>query len=211
VATILLVCTGNICRSPMAEGLLRRHLAERGIGGVEVESAGVSGWEGSEATEEAVRALEELEIDIAGHSARRLTGRLIEAADLVLALSSEHREAVTRIVPPAAPRTFTLKELVRLVGIDPERMDDGGGSAAARMIARVELADARRASPASAGPRDEDVGDPLGLGLESYRATAWELEGLVTRLIDGLFGDERERGSTGHGSGESPVTEGGAA
>lgn len=211
MATILLVCTGNICRSPMAEGLLRGRLAERGIGGLDVESAGVSGWEGSGATEEAVRALQELGIDIGGHSARRLTRRLIEAADLVVGLSTEHRDAVTRIVPSAAPRTFALKELVRLVGMDPEGTNDAGGSAAARMRVGVELADARRASLPQAGHDDEDIGDPLGLGLESYRATAWELEGLVTRLIDGLFGDGRERSSTGHDRGEPSATEGGAA
>jgi protein-tyrosine phosphatase len=201
VATILLVCTGNICRSPMAEGFIRRQLADRGIQGVEVESAGVSGWDGSPATEEAVHALHELDIDISEHRARRLTGRLVDAADLVVAMAAEHRDAVSRVVPSAGSRTFTLKELVRLL----ESEDDPGEGTPpdALLQARVEGADARRAG---VGPPsgDEDVADPLGLGLEAYRATAWELEELSARVVAGLLGRHGRRG-------ESPAREGGAA
>jgi protein-tyrosine phosphatase len=202
VATIvLLVCTGNICRSPMAEGFIRRQLAERGVEGVEVESAGVSGWEGSAATEEAVQALVELHIDISDHQARRLTRRLVDAADLVVAMAGEHRDAVTRVVPRAVPRTFTLKELVRL--LEADGVSGGSAPPAERIRARVERADARRtAAPKPGG--DEDVADPLGLGLEAYRATAWELEELSARVVAGLLGQD-EKG------GESPATEGGAA
>jgi protein-tyrosine phosphatase len=202
VATIvLLVCTGNICRSPMAEGFIRRQLAERGVEGVEVESAGVSGWEGSAATEEAVQALVELDIDISDHQARRLTRRLVDAADLVVAMAGEHRDAVTRVVPRAVPRTFTLKELVRL--LEAEGDPDGSAPPAERIRARVERADARRTAESERGGH-EDIGDPLGLGLRTYRATARELEELTARMVTGLLGQEEKRAV-------SRATEGGAA
>jgi protein-tyrosine phosphatase len=201
VATILLVCTGNICRSPMAEGFIRRRLADRGVEGVDVESAGVSGWDESPATEEAVHALAELDIDISGHRARRLTSRLVDRADLVVAMADEHRDAVIRVVPSAAPRTFTLKELVRL--LETEGDPSGSASPAERIGARVERAEAMRAGAPQPGG-DEDVADPLGLGLEAYRATAWELEELTARVVAGLLG-QHEKGE------ESRATEGGAA
>jgi len=68
VSLILVVCTGNICRSPMAQGLLRSELEARSIADVTVESAGISGWDGAAATPEAVEALGELGIDIATHT-----------------------------------------------------------------------------------------------------------------------------------------------
>src|ERR671930_2177821 len=115
MATILLVCTGNICRSPMALGFLRQHLEERGAAGITIESAGVHSWDDSPATPEAIRALQERGIDISSHLARRLTRSAIEESDLVLAMASEHRDAVQRMAPLAADRAFTLKELVHLV------------------------------------------------------------------------------------------------
>ena len=110
MGTILLVCTGNICRSPMAEGFLRQLLQERGASTVTLSSAGVYSWDDSPATPEAVRALEERGIDISGHVARRLTRALVEEADLVLGMASDHCDAVARMVPAAADRTFTIKE-----------------------------------------------------------------------------------------------------
>src|SRR6266540_1039065 len=115
MGTILLVCTGNICRSPMASGFLAGLLRDQGVHGVSVESCGVSAWEGSPATPEAVEAMRERGLDISGHVARRMNRRIIEAADLIVGMASEHREAVRRIARPAASRTFTLKELVHLL------------------------------------------------------------------------------------------------
>jgi protein-tyrosine phosphatase len=186
MATILLVCTGNICRSPMAEGFLRREIQERGIQGVQVESSGVSGWEGSPATPEAIDAVAEYGLDISGHLARRLTRAMTEQADLVVAMSSEHREAVGRLVPSAASRTFTIKELVDVLGYvrADERLEQ---EPVEQMRASVRAAGDLRRDGAIDELMDEDIADPLGLGIESYRAVAWELEELSKRLADALF------------------------
>jgi protein-tyrosine phosphatase len=182
-----MICTGNICRSPMAEGFTRRLLRERGIEDVQVVSAGVSGWEGSGPTEEAVQALQEKGIDISHHSARRLNRTLIESADLVIAMSREHRDATLRIAPSAARRTFTIKELVHLLEADRALAPENELSPYERMMARIERANARRAAPPGA-TRHEDVGDPLGKGLAAFRDAAWELERLSERLVAGLLG-----------------------
>jgi low molecular weight protein-tyrosine phosphatase len=185
MATILLVCTGNICRSPMAEGFLRRELEQRAIEGIRVESSGLSGWEGSPATSEGVEALAEYGLDISEHKARRLTRDMAERADLVVAMSAEHREGVARLVPSAASRTFTIKELVYLLESFPIQAVQG--SAAQQLRASVKAATDLREEAPELELLDEDIADPLGLGIESFRAAAWELESLSRRLADGLF------------------------
>jgi protein-tyrosine-phosphatase len=185
MATILLVCTGNICRSPMAEGFLRRMLADRGIQGIRVESSGVAGWEGSTPTAEAVEALAGYGLDISSHRARRLTQPMVEEADAIVAMAADHREAVDRVVPEAAVRVFTLKELVALLESAPgDRID---GAFDEQLRASIRLAEAEREAHAGTELADEDIADPLGLGIESFRAVAWELEDLSRRLVDGLF------------------------
>jgi protein-tyrosine phosphatase len=186
VSTVLVVCTGNICRSPMAEGILRSLLAERGAQDVDVASAGVSGLEGYPAMPEAVEAMSEKGIDIASHVARRLDPEMVRSADLVLAMSTEHAEAAARMVPGASGRTFTLKELVKLLAGEPApgRLDEAVRTAALRRSARE--------GPDSA---DMDVADPLGLGVQAYRATAWELGELCARLLDEVFGEPDPMGA----------------
>ncbi len=134
---------------------------------------------------EAVDALGERGVDITSHIARRLTRLLIEEADLVIAMAAEHRDAVYRLWPAAQDRTFTLKELVWLVGGMPAPARTG--SLEDRLRSRVAQVAARRAAVTET-LYDEDVADPLGLGLEAFRATAWELGELSTRAIDGLVG-----------------------
>lgn len=183
MTSILVVCTGNICRSPIAEGFLRREMLQRfGPEAPEVSSAGIIAWDGASASEGSVLAAEERGTDIAGHRARRLTAEQIRQADLVVCMAAEHRLAVTDIEPDAAGRTFTLKELVRLLEASPT---NGSVESLSERVARAE---AVRAQRGSTSPSDEDIPDPLGQPLQAYRGVAWELDELIARLDAGLFG-----------------------
>jgi protein-tyrosine-phosphatase len=187
MASILVVCTGNVCRSPLAEGFLRAALEGR-LGGSAptVSSAGTAGWAGSPAMAESVAAAAERGVDISGHRGRALHPDDVSDADLIVGMSAEHRDAVVRLVPEAAGRTFTLKELVRVLDALPgvERT----ASPADALAKRLAEADRLRRSGFEGNRHDEDVVDPLGMPLDSYRAVAWELDEWSRRLADGLFG-----------------------
>jgi len=187
---VLVVCTGNICRSPMAEGFLKELFRLRADDGerIDVASAGTSGWDGSPATEEAVAAAAEREADITGHLARRLKAHHVEDADLILGMTTDHRDTAIHLVPTAAARTFTLKELVQLVEALPATEDAPAGSNADRLRDRIRRADDLRISGFEANPYDLDVVDPIGLSIDTYRAVAWELDQQCTRLVDGVLG-----------------------
>ena len=180
MSRILVVCTGNVCRSPMAEAFLRAALVRR-LGGEapKVASAGTAGWEGSGATNEAIAAAGERGLDIARHRARELRSDLIDQADLVVCMTAEHRKAVVRLDAAAVHKTFTLAELVRL--LEAERPI---GSP----LERVAAAAAARNGTA---PEDPDIRDPLGDPLEGYREVAGELVDLSERLADALAPETR--------------------
>jgi protein-tyrosine-phosphatase len=170
----------------MAEGFLRTTLRRRfGDRAPTVASAGTTGWEGSGAMPESVEAAEERGVDISGHVARRLTRGDVFDADVVVAMAAEHREAVSRAMPEAADRTFTLKELVRLLEALPPPTGPLGPDDLPERVAKAE--DVRRGGFAG-NPHDEDIVDPLGLPLESFRAIAWELDEWTARLAQSLYG-----------------------
>lgn len=186
MTSILVVCTGNICRSPIAEGLLRAVLSARfGDAAPAVSSAGTMGLEGSPATPEGVEAARELGSDTTGHRARRVTAQMASQADLLLCMASDHREILSRSSPDLDSRAFTMKELVRLLETlpAPEHHADP-----ASLPSRVAAADVARRTGVVPVSRDDDVADPLGQPFEAYRATAWELETWLERLVIGLYG-----------------------
>jgi protein-tyrosine phosphatase len=177
---LLLVCTGNVCRTPLAEAFLRSALESRSeADAVAVSSAGTAGWEGSPPTAESVTAAAERRLDISGHRARMLRPEHVDAADVVVCMAERHVEEVAALAPGAATKTFTLKELVALLERAGTPDGDGLGS-------RVDAAARLRASGGTRAPDDPDVLDPLGMPLDAYRAVAAELEALCDRLAAAL-------------------------
>lgn len=124
---ILFVCTGNTCRSPMAEAVTRAELGRRGWRHVEVASAGVAALDGAYASEAAIRATGKQGIDLRGHRSRSLSPELLDWADLILAMSPSHLARVERM--GAADKGALLSEFAsgdpRSAGVsDPFGGDD---------------------------------------------------------------------------------------
>jgi protein-tyrosine phosphatase len=191
VLRVLLVCTGNICRSPLAHGFLddrsRRYLG----GAIEVRSAGTWARDGGPATGEGIAAGTEAGIDIEGHRSTRFTPDLAEWADVVVTMTGEQREEVVGASPSSASSTFTLKELVGLLRELPAPEGPISREVLLRRLRDAERA--RRERP----PRlaDEDVADPIGMSAMTYRGVAAEIEGLIDGLLHGL-GAELEPAGT---------------
>ena len=106
--TVLFICTGNVCRSPMAEGLFRQAVERRGE--YRVLSAGLGALEGQPPSPYAVQAVKELGIDISGQRSRMLTPDLVQAADYIFGMTHSHIDTVMMLYPFAAEKTFLLRE-----------------------------------------------------------------------------------------------------
>jgi tRNA threonylcarbamoyl adenosine modification protein (Sua5/YciO/YrdC/YwlC family) len=144
---ILFVCTGNTCRSPMAEMICRQMLARR-LGceicqledhGVLVMSAGVAAMLGGRAAAEAVEVLAGMHLDLSEHETQPLTEPLVRHSDLIFAMTHTHREAIVTQWPAAAERTFLLagdeSDISDPIGGPPERYR----SCAAQLRAELEM------------------------------------------------------------------------
>ena len=126
---LLFVCTGNTCRSPLAEGIARAELARRGWRNLEVASAGLNAVDGSQATREAVVVAERAGIDLSGHSSRRLTPRIAGWADLILGMGPGHVALLERL--GVGEKASTLGEFAAGPGGEGRPVQDPyGGSQA---------------------------------------------------------------------------------
>ncbi len=131
---VLVVCVGNICRSPMAEALLRARLGHRPR--FDVSSAGVSALVGHPADESAVALMRERGIDISGHRARQLTPQVAAEADLVLVMESGHERAVYSIAPQARGKVHRIGRFGNFDVPDPYRLPRAAFLEALQLVER---------------------------------------------------------------------------
>lgn len=182
---VLHVCTGNICRSPMAERLMVLGLAQRSLTDVEVTSAGTWGHSGSPMEPHALTTLAEYGVDGEDFRARELVAEHVVAADLVLAATREHRAAAVVLQPRAAARTFTLREFARLVAaVDPAQLPFGDVAESGRAL--VRLAAAQRGLVPPDSPRDDDLSDPYHAPASQFARCAALVEQALARPLDVL-------------------------
>lgn len=189
---ILFVCTGNTCRSPMAEGMMRKLARERNIG-VEVRSAGVAAAKGMSISHHAEAVLREQGIGDRILSTP-LHEELVEWADLILALTESHKRQIIYTFPEAADKIYTLKEYAQ---DDPAVLAER--EELQRLAADLELDRALGKKPDEAAQRrlaellqrmpGYDISDPFGGSRGEYDRTAAEIRNALMKILDKLEQD----------------------
>ena len=198
---ILLVCTGNICRSTMAEAFMRDEL--RGGNGkldIDITSVGLQAEEGSSPPAEVIAVMREMGFDVSGHRARQLRGEDVEAADLILTMAMHNSSRLLTAYQEAVDRVFTLKEFViqgeekgrELEERDPEKrlyelrgwirhiegleMEQGGADLNEHLrlflLHYFHIYD-----------HNFTIDDPLGQSMDFMRRTAQEIRDAVKKLV----------------------------
>ncbi len=183
--SILTVCTGNICRSPLAEQLLRDRLADLAP---YVASAGTRGLPAAPMTPEAAHIAVALGVpasETVEHRSRFLTEQHLVGPDLILAMTRTHRRAIAELAPSRLRSTFTIREFARIAAAVPEDEIKAATDAAdypsekLRAAASV-VASYRGLVPPPDDPEEDDVIDPYRQPWETYLLSARQLEPAVT-------------------------------
>ena len=195
---LLTVCTGNICRSPLAAELLRRELSPLRA---RVHSAGTRGMTDAPMTPETVALATRLGVsahDASAHRSRFLTEAHLATPDLILTMTREHRRHVVELDPARVRTTFTVREFARLAGAlsDADIREvaiAAGPTASARVrAAAMQVAGRRGTLPPPVDPIEDDVVDPYRRSLQTYELSAAQLTraiGETVRIVRAALAD----------------------
>lgn len=151
---ILFVCTGNTCRSSMAEGIFKHLLKNSGNNNINVSSAGINAFEGDDANEKAIYTLNKKGIDILNHKARQLTKKIIIDSDIILTMTKSHKKMIINAAPEYSNRVYTLKEYAFIINNEETE------------------------------GKNLDIVDPYGLDYNVYEKVAEEIEENLIKIIN---------------------------
>jgi protein-tyrosine phosphatase len=173
---VLFVCTGNICRSPTAERVTRAFAVKHGLSRLTASSAGTRAVVGYGMEPTAAEVLRTLGGDPKGFRARQLSPANVDDADLILTMTTRHRDKVLAASPRAMRRTFTLLEAGRLLAIP---------MAAETVVQRLAQARGQQTH----GERVDDIVDPIGLDDGTFEAVGAQVVEALRPLLHALAED----------------------
>ena len=161
IKTILFVCTGNTCRSAMAEGIFKKMLKKRAEDNTRLNiiSAGISALPGMSPTSEAILVMFEQGIDISQHHTQALQEKLIKKADLILVMTNKHEEYIHKEFPFAQNKTFLLKKFTLN----------------------------NKSESNQNNKRNYEIIDPIGRKIDFYRIVAKELKENLEKILDEIL------------------------